>query len=112
MAKKTLVRLTMILMLPVALIALASPAKAGCEYGYLITTTYYGWPVCDGSYLCAGTTNQCTQPLVGPQINWEEIGGTRYSECNDSFESWGDTTSCTGPENTQVDYQRCGLICS
>jgi hypothetical protein len=105
MAKTTVVRLSRILILTVALCTLAIPARAGCEYGYVYTTTYYGWPLVDG-------TNQCTAPIVSPQPPRQEIGGTRYSDCDGSFTTWGDITSCTGPDNTVETAYRCGLICS
>lgn len=113
MSRKALIRSSIGALLLLTAVAFAPAAEAGCEWGHIITTTYYAW------YDNTGTDPSwyaCYQPAVGPQLppeayRWDAIGGVTYNECEDSWDSWGDTTTCTGPDHQEQTSTRCGLIC-
>ena len=104
-SKQTLVRLSFCLIFCAAALWL-SPAEAGL-CGREVTTTYYAW-IQDSD----PSAYWCSPPLVGPYIpidyyaHWDPIGGT-YSDCQGNFYSWGDTTTCTGTDNTERDFAPC-----
>ena len=105
MSRKALLPLALLLLVP-GLLALASPAEAGCEYAHTVRTTYY-------AFFDPSRWQTCTIPQVSPVIPYtrEAIGEEVFSECDDSYSSWGDTTTCTGEENVEVHSSVCGLIC-
>jgi hypothetical protein len=114
MSTKALARLTLGLSLLVTTITLAPVAEAGCETRRTVVITYYAWHDNTGNY---PGWYSCTDPnLVGPQLppsfyRWDAIGGETYNDCAETYEAWGDITSCTGPENTEVRSWVCGQVC-
>lgn len=102
MSNKVLSRLLLSLLLLTLTITAPSPVEAACEYGHTIRTTYYGW--------VAGNDVLCSNPMISPQVYTRQvIGEITYSECTDTWDSWGDTTTC--PNNWDQTGSRCGLIC-
>ena len=107
MSRKALLCHTLpILLLAIALLALAVPAEAGCEYARTVRTTYY-------AYFDPSGWQTCHIPAISPQVPYtrQAIGEEVFSECDSSYSSWGDTTTCTDPENVEVRSHVCGLIC-
>lgn len=106
---KSLIRLSLSVLLLAAAIATAPPAEAGCENQRTRITTFY-------AYVDVQNPNKywCTMPIVGPSCptcySWEPIGEIVESDC-DGYSSWGDTTTCTGPDNVEHSSYICGVIC-
>ena len=82
-------------------------AEAACFYPRSVETTYYAW--IDNT---DPTWYSCTDVIISPccSLHWGPIGGT-YRDCDGNLSSWGDTTTCTGPDNTVRNVELCDPIC-
>ncbi len=111
MSRKALIRLSLSLTLLCAAIAVPASLEAACERGHSYVTTYYAYV--DNSY---PSWYACTIPAISPYCpqcyTWTAIGGISYSECTDTWDSWGDTTTCTGEANRTDSAQFCGMVCN
>lgn len=109
MTKKSIARLSFSLLLLVAALSLSfpQPAEAACWYPRTITTTYYAWI---DNY--DPTWYSCHYIIISPawQAHWGVIG-ERTVDCDGTVYEWGDTTTCTGPDNTERDSSLCDPIC-
>lgn len=90
--------------------AVQSPAQAVCFYPRTVTTTYYAFV--DDTPAYAGTLWACSEIIISPMHphHWDVIGQTTR-DCDGNIYSWGDTTSCTGPNNTVTTSERCAQVC-
>jgi hypothetical protein len=109
MMRKSLVRLSLSLLLLVVAIATVPSAEAGCENQRTRIVTFY-------AYVDVGNPNQywCQVPIISPPCpscySWQPIGEIVESDCEGNS-SWGDTTTCTGSGNVQYSNYICGVIC-
>lgn len=107
--RKSLVRLSLSLMFLAGAIATAPKAEAGCENQWTRQVTFY-------AYVDVGNPNNywCSIPIISPPCpscySWQVIGQLTESDCYGNS-SWGDTTTCTGSANTQVNNYICNVIC-
>jgi hypothetical protein len=108
--RKSLVRLSLSLLLLVVAIANAPSAEAGCENQRTRIIKFY-------AYVDTGNPNQywCQVPVFSPPcpscFSWQQIGEIIDSDC-DGYSSWGDTTTCTDPGNIQSSSYICAVLCS
>jgi hypothetical protein len=108
---KSAVRLCFSLLLLLATVISVEPklAEAACFYPKSVETTYYAW--IDNT---DPTWYSCAQPIISPccagYLHWGPIGGT-FRDCDGNVSSWGDTTTCTGPANTERNFGYCDPIC-
>jgi len=94
----------------VVLFAIHKNAEAACFYPHSSTTTYYA--LIDDSPGWEGTLWACQEVMISPMHahHWGPIGGTSR-DCDGNVTSWGDTTSCTGPSNTDRTTDICPPVC-
>ena len=85
-------------------------AEAACFYPRAVTTTYYG--MIDDAPGWEGTLWYCHEVIISPMHphHWGVIG-ERIRDCDGNITTWGDTTSCTGPDNTETSSELCPLVC-
>jgi len=102
MSRKIFVRLSLSMTLLAFAITFTPSAEAGCWYGRTITRTYYVYTYNDIEYICEGY-------VVAPPPHQMVIGESVSSDCDSSFYSWGDTTSC--PNLYHETIETCGPVC-
>jgi hypothetical protein len=100
---RTLVRLSLTLGLLVLALSLPPLAEAGCQYPLSYSKVYYAW-ISDAD----PNVLSCTEPTWA--AHWGMIGGEMLY-CDSSVQSWRDTTTCTGPFNTEISYLYCAPVC-
>lgn len=105
MSKQSVVRLSLCLIFCLAAMWISSAEAAFC--GREVTTTYYAW-IDDTD----PSRYWCSQPIISPFIpvdeyaHWGPIGGTDR-DCEGNSSSWGDTTTCTGTANREIQSAPC-----
>jgi hypothetical protein len=88
-------------------IALPRTADANCEYPRSQTTTFYAWVFSNYPPSCSGCN--VGSPICNA-LTWQAIGQITI-ECDGTITSWGDTTSCTGADNTTYTTASCPPVC-